>query len=127
MIQKIAVASLILFLSGCGGTTDPVNTPSEKTPITAEGKLAKCLADKGALVYGTGWCPHCTAQKKAFGTESKEFLPFIDCEKKAGLCQKEGITGYPTWKFTDGTELGGNQPLVKLATKTGCQYTPAEK
>ncbi len=111
-----------LLFSGCGNTPDSPQI-SEKTPQTNEGKLAKCLAEKGAVVYGTEWCPHCKTQKKMFGSESKEFLNFIDCDKKAGLCQRKGITGYPTWKFSDGSELGGARQLEELAKKSGCEYS----
>ena len=122
MNKMLVITFFSLFLAGCGNS-DSLITISEKTPTTAEGTLAKCLAEKGAIIYGTQWCPHCKDQKKAFGSESKEFLPFVDCDKKKGACSKAGIEGYPTWKFSDNSELVGTQSLEALAKKTNCEYT----
>ena len=38
------------------------------------------------------------------------------------VCAKAGISGYPTWKFADGTEKTGEVELPELATKSGCTY-----
>ncbi len=116
-MKKILILfGLSVIFAGCG------NSIEQKIANTPEGKLAQCLTEKGAVMYGTQWCGHCSDQKKAFGSESKEFLPFVDCDKKTGTCTKEGITGYPTWKFSDGTTLTGTQSLEDLAQKTGCSY-----
>lgn len=91
---------------------------------TPEDDFAQCLSDSGAKFYGAFWCPHCQQQKTLF-KESKK-LPYIECSTPDGegqtfVCTKEGITGYPTWKFTDGTELTGEQEFAVLAEKTGCE------
>lgn len=123
LTKTLLSIGFILMLSGCGGDTNSSSgSLSEKTPTTKEGTLAKCLAEKGAIMYGTSWCVHCKAQKKAFKTESKEFLPFIDCDKEKGICSKAEIKGYPTWKFADNSELVGNRSLEELAKKTSCTY-----
>ncbi len=122
---SVFALSLTLVLAGCSGgknNDDSAIKISEKTPTTKEGTLAKCLAEKGAIMYGTSWCGHCTQQKKDFKTESKEFLPFIDCEEQKGLCSDAKITAYPTWVLHDKTQLVGGQKLETLAEKTSCTY-----
>jgi thiol-disulfide isomerase/thioredoxin len=82
------------------------------------------LKDKGAIFYGSFWCPHCQAQKKLFG-DSVKLLPYVECSTPDGnaqtqICIDKKITGYPTWKFADGSELTGEIPLATLADKTAC-------
>lgn len=93
----------------------------------AKEQLAKCLTDKGAKFYGAYWCPHCNNQKALFGNAAK-FIPYIECADPANqgvqnpVCTDEGITGYPTWTFEDGSQLSGEVPLEKLASQAGCKY-----
>jgi hypothetical protein len=87
--------------------------------------FATCLKDRGAVFYGAFWCVHCQAQKKDFGSSAK-LLPYVECstpdgENQTQICQDEKITGYPTWKFADGSELTGEISLEKLAEKTACE------
>ncbi|MEI6280815.1 MAG: hypothetical protein WCP17_02325 [bacterium] len=91
--------------------------------------FATCLKDKGAIFYGAFWCPHCQAQKKLFGSSVK-FLPYVECSTPDGsaqtqICIDKKITGYPTWAFTDGSELSGEVSFAQLAEKTSC-VLPAE-
>ena len=81
--------------------------------------FAQCLTEKGAIFYGTEWCPHCKKQKKMFGN-SVRYINFVDCDKEKDACATAGVKGYPTWKFADGTSLSGTQFLKTLAEKTGC-------
>ncbi len=86
--------------------------------------LAQCIKESGALFYGAFWCPHCQDQKAMFGDAVSE-LPYIECstpDKKSQTqaCIDAEITGYPTWKFADGTEESGTVSLQKLAEKTAC-------
>ena len=95
----------------------------KSTPGKLDG-FATCLKDKGALMYGAFWCPHCGAQKKIFGS-SASLLPYVECSTAdaAGelpVCSAKGIKGYPTWVFPDGSRLEGEQTLATLAAKTGC-------
>lgn len=91
------------------------------------GKLdtfAQCITDSGAKFYGAYWCPHCQAQKNAFGKSAK-LLPYIECSTPDGkgqldVCKQAGVTGYPTWIFADATQASGEVPLKNLAEKTNC-------
>lgn len=82
--------------------------------------FAECLAEKGARMYGTEWCPHCKDQKEVFdGAFDK--IDYIDCDLKSLQCKEAGVTGYPTWILADGEKLIGTQDLETLADKTSCE------
>lgn len=87
--------------------------------------LAQCLKDKGAIFYGAFWCPHCQEQKKTFGNSAK-LLPYVECSNPDGktqtqVCIDKQVQSYPTWEFTDGSRLNGEQTPQALAEKTGCE------
>jgi len=114
--------------TGSADTSAPV--PQQQVEIASvdtPGKydtLAKCLKDKGAVFYGASWCPHCVEQKSEFGT-SAHLLPYVECSTPDGksqtqICADHKIMGYPTWRFSDGSEVTGAQSLETLAKKTGC-------
>ena len=88
------------------------------------------MKDKGAIFYGAFWCPHCVAQKKAFGSSAK-LLPYVECSTADGqgqtqVCKDKKIEGYPTWELKDGTRIPDDSPdgagvkLETLAEKTSC-------
>jgi thiol-disulfide isomerase/thioredoxin len=94
--------------------------------VTEFDTFAQCLSDAGATFYGAFWCPHCQEQKALFDNSST--LPYIECSMPNGqtqtqICIDEAITGYPTWRFSDGSELNGVQQLSDLAEKTNCELT----
>jgi len=87
--------------------------------------FAQCLTDEGATFYGAFWCPHCNTQKEMFGA-SMDAVNYVECSLPDGkgqteVCKEAGIRSYPTWRFADGSELKGAQPLSKLAAKTSCE------
>lgn len=86
--------------------------------------VAQCINDSGAKFYGAFWCPHCHETKAMFGKSAK-LLPYIECSQPSGngqlpICDEAGIKGYPTWRFTDGSELNGERSMEELAAKTNC-------
>ncbi len=103
-----------------------VKKHSDKTiteTTTPYDTFAQCLSDAGAKFFGAYWCPHCQAQKKLLQNSKK--LPYIECSTPNGqaqtqICIDENITGYPTWKFADGSIGDGEQTLEELSEKTNC-------
>ena len=45
----------------------------------------------------------------------------IGIKMDTDVCYDAGITGYPTWKFTDGTTISRVMTLTELSEKTSCQ------
>jgi len=98
---------------------------------SAQGKyddFARCLKDKGVILYGAFWCPHCQAQKAMFGS-SAQYLPYVECstpdsQSQTAVCAEKGIAEYPTLVFADGSKLTGEATLKVLAQRSGCDlYT----
>lgn len=92
--------------------------------------FAQCLTDKGVKMFGAWWCPHCTTQKKLFGTAFKK-VNYVECslpgtQTMTQACKDEKIEGYPTWEFADKSRVSGEQSFATLAEKSGCAV-PAEE
>lgn len=84
--------------------------------------FARCLARNGATFYGTVWCPHCDAQRDLFG-RSFRWLSYVECSidgTQAIAPECAGLSGFPTWTFADGSQVGGRLSLEQLARRSGC-------
>ena len=128
-MQKGSIIILIITIAVIGGLGYYINRQNSK-PGELDG-FAQCIKDKGALFYGTFWCPHCQNQKKAFGRSAK-LLPYVECSTPDGkgqltVCTEKGIKSYPTWVFADGSTLNGEVPLETLAEKTACELPASSK
>ncbi|HLC47432.1 MAG TPA: hypothetical protein VJI75_06950 [Candidatus Nanoarchaeia archaeon] len=108
----LLIAALALFAAGCG--------PSGPSRYD---DFAKCLTEKGAVMYGTEWCPHCKTQKELFG-DSFKYVNYVDCDKNSGECIAKGIEGYPTW-IIGGGKYPGVQQFTTLKQLSGCEIEPA--
>lgn len=82
--------------------------------------FAKCLTQKGVVMYGAYWCLHCQSQKKLFG-DSFKYVTYVECTKEIKKCQEKKITGYPTWIFKNGERIRGGATFEDLAKRTNCK------
>ena len=113
-------AALILaatLLSACG-------EPAGPKPDGKYAEAAKCLTQKGVIMYGAYWCPHCQAQKKIIADDF-QFIHYQECDDAgtAGnhkLCIEKGVTSYPTWIFPGQGSLVGEQQMGTLAKLANC-------
>jgi len=80
--------------------------------------VAKCMTANGVVMYGTGWCTHCQAQKHMFGN-SFQYIHFVDCDANTQTCKDVGVQGYPTWAI-NGSLYPGEQSMYLLAGTSGC-------
>lgn len=94
--------------------------------------FAKCLTEKGAVMYGAFWCPHCAKVKKAFG-ESFRYVEYVECDPRGEdeqslLCIEKQIESYATFEFNDNpsTRIVGEPTFEELAIATGCVAPKAE-
>lgn len=74
-------------------------------------EFAKCLTERGVVMYGEDWCQYTNAQKNMFGNSFK----YINYEVKSNLRVR------PTWV------IGGKthetvQSFERLSELTGCKY-----
>jgi len=94
--------------------------------------FAKCLTEKGAVMYGTAWCEWCQKEKALFSNSFK-FVNYVDCSQKPQDCVAKGINATPTWIFGDppATTSSGDfgrgdkkienyLTLEQLSTESGC-------
>ena len=87
-------------------------------------ELAKYLQSSGARMYGAFWCPHCSRQKELFGREAWKYIDYVECSPKGyrskfATCIDQKVDGYPTWKFGNGKEQGGEMELADIAKVSG--------
>jgi hypothetical protein len=110
----------------------PAAAPPPSPPATAKNydKFARCLAKKGATMYGAFWCPHCAEQKEMFPGSSISYLNYVECgvvgaprTEQTPECKAREIHRYPTWLFGPGPNqerVEAIQSLEQLSEKTGC-------
>jgi len=87
-------------------------------------EFAKCLTEKGSVMYGAVWCSHCKAEKDRFGS-SFQYVNYVECPDNTKLCTDEGIGGFPTWKI-GGVLYEGEQGLQKLSELSSCPLPEPE-
>lgn len=127
-ILLLTGGALYTFFGGRAGTSGGLwAVTASSSPVAA---FAQCLTDKGVIFYGAFWCPHCKAQKALFG-DAVALLSYVECSTPDGtaqtkLCVDKKIGGYPTWEFTDGFRLSGEQTFAQLGEKANCPV-PAVK
>lgn len=115
--KKFAYILLFLIFAALLGWLFISSLPKESLRMD---EFAQCLSQKGAVMYGAYWCPHCQAQKRLFG-ESFKYVNYVECTKETKKCEDKKITGYPTWDFADGSRIEGEINLQDLSEKTSCQ------
>lgn len=54
-----------------------------------------------------------------FGNSFK-YVNYVECTKEVQKCLQNRIEGYPTWVFSDGRRLVGEQSLEKLSQESEC-------
>ena len=90
-----------------------------KSPAGEVDSFAQCLAEEGAVMYGTDWCGYCKQQKALFGGSFKH-VNYVNCDSNKEECDAAGVEGYPTWVI-NGESRGGVQSLGVLSGLTGCE------
>lgn len=86
---------------------------------TATKNFAKCLTDKGIIMYGVDSCHFCTQQKQMFGNNFI-YINYVNCDSHKEECIEAGIRGYPTWLINT-TLYPGKKSLDWLANASGCK------
>jgi thioredoxin-related protein len=77
-------------------------------PANSIDNFAKCITNKGFVMYGRDTCHWCQYQKAEFGNSFK-YINYIDCDKEPQICLSLNITGTPTW-------ISNNQRIESMLT-----------
>jgi hypothetical protein len=88
---------------------------AERLPAADLNGFASCLSRAGATYYFAAWCPHCARQNQMFG-DALHNLRTVDCTRGC-----DDVRSFPTWKFADGSRIGGVASFDQLASRTGCR------
>lgn len=121
----ILVVGIIIILIVMGKSGESYNSQDIDT-------FAKCITEKGGVMYGAFWCPHCAKVKKAFG-ESFRNINYVECDPRGDneqslLCIEKGIENYATFEFNNDpqTRLIGEPTFEELAAASGCAAPEAK-
>ncbi len=81
--------------------------------------FAKCLTEKGAVIYGNDFCSYTVRQLNFFGN-SKEYLDYVKCIDNEAECDSKSVSITPTWEI-NGESYSGVQTFERLSVLTGCE------
>ncbi|MBI2543259.1 MAG: hypothetical protein HYW24_03675 [Candidatus Aenigmarchaeota archaeon] len=118
----VTILSIVLIVAIAGYFSISSITGRATEPGVYD-EFAKCLADKGAVFYGSFQCSHCKTQKDLFGG-SIEYVNYVECGPLGAPptnkeCVEAGIRAYPTWVINN-IEYTGVQDLDKLSELANC-------
>lgn len=103
---SISSVIIVLIVAGFAYSFVQSNKPSYLDDF------AKCLTEKGAVMYGAQFCQYTHGQKGMFGNSIK-FVDYRD------FTEDNNIRITPTWKI-NGQYYENAQSLDRLASITGC-------
>lgn len=81
--------------------------------------FAKCLTERGAVMYGNDFCSYTAKQLNFFG-KSKKYLNYIKCVDNKALCDSKGVSITPTWEI-DEESYSGVQTFEQLSALSECR------
>lgn len=109
----IGLAILLILIFGALSIKSYMNKPGNYD------EFAKCLTEKGAIIYGNDFCQYTMKQINYFGN-SKKFLNYIKCIDNKELCDSKGVKVTPTWEI-NGKMYEQVQTFDRLATLSECE------
>lgn len=115
------------------GVGKPPARSAAEHPHDADGKcvgaeaLAKCLASKGAKLYGNCYDREFALLARSFGKAIDTIdvtmcMTCMDVYMTNADCIAQKIDDYPTWIFKDGKRLEGRQHFPTIAKAAGCKF-----
>ncbi|MDO8660805.1 MAG: hypothetical protein Q7K43_02865 [Candidatus Woesearchaeota archaeon] len=80
--------------------------------------FAKCLKEKGVVMYGNDFCSYTQKQLSWFEKSRKE-LNYVRCADNKQLCDSKSVRTTPTWEI-NGAMYPEVQTFERLSTLSGC-------
>lgn len=114
----LVMIALVLYLASYAITKYTGYSITGKAVYSKEEKIqiAKCLSEKGVVLYCSSLSLNCIMQKKSLG-EAFEYVNYVECTDNPDQCIDLSL---PAWKVGDEFYYG-IRDLSKLAESTGCQ------
>lgn len=111
-------------MSGGGVMTHQDNHSHESHAISGDeastAQIAKCLTNKGVVMYGSPVCGHCKHEKAWFGSDVK-YITEYNCKANRRKCDKLRTYPFPTWlQESTGNRITRPESLQELAHNFGC-------
>ncbi|MEK6876455.1 MAG: hypothetical protein AABX63_03530 [Nanoarchaeota archaeon] len=106
ILISIALIVFVLIIAGIG-----YSYINSKKPGPLD-DFAKCLKEKGAVMYGASFCQYSHAQKGMFGNSFK-YVDYRD------FSEDSNVKKTPTW-LINGAYYQNVQTFDRLASLTGC-------
>ncbi len=119
ILLSMLIGVIILFLI--------FNWPNTKYQEVDD--FAKCINEKGFIMYGSFRCGLCAKERETFG-DSFQYITEIECHpqgknSQTTRCLEKNIAGTPTWiQEINGKEIirvEGYLSLEELSTLAGCE------
>lgn len=138
-LALVAVASLCLFVTGCGASSDANHAAGEsQAPRVAKGNLkfiegyqpglaaAEQSGQPMLMFFTAEWCHFCHqmageafTHPEVVGLSSQFVCVLVDADREPEVCQQFGVRGYPTIQFVSPqgaalSRLTGKRPGPQL-------------
>ncbi len=82
----------------------------------------KCLEDAGVVIYGSEWCPACTALVESLGGYQKVDSIYVECTIEEERCSEEMKTEFvPEIQIKGELFESGVIPPEVIGNKVGCE------
>ena len=82
-------------------------------------RFAKCLTEKGTVIYGNDYCQYTNKQLNFFGKSAK-YLNYVKCADNQKLCDDKNVKITPTWEINK--EMYEQvQTFERLSSLSGCE------
>lgn len=82
-----------------------ISTTQATVYLTADTFDEQTSGKKSMVAFKAPWCGHCKKLKPDWDKLAdavEVVIAEVDCTKEQSLCQKHGVQGYPTIKYSDG-------------------------
>lgn len=115
ILITIACVWLVDYFLGMGLFNNLKNSIFSMNTERFEGNKNSNSSKLECVMYYTEWCPHCKTAKPEWAKLTDEYhgknvggtqiiITKIDCDENPDAAKKEGVDGFPTFKF----KLNGN-------------------
>ena len=82
-----------------------------------DNEMAKCLTEKGTILYTADDCSECRRQKAFFGVDSYQYVSLVQCSKNPEKCSNLRVL--PAWYINSSFHYGA-KTLTELRKLSGC-------